>query len=142
MLGLYLVSVYPTATLFVKDRVARVKIELLEPGAEREHLVDVSHKLLGCASATGVVTRGLNSARESSVSLLVKSANVVTLPAVERDRNAAQLCYCRIGVDTEGCVFLLCVFVSCHMFTSFISKEFLIISLTSRSVSELSENIS
>ena len=70
---------------FIPYSVASVKIKLLLAGHERKCLVKVCHKLLGRCCLTGIVTRSLDTAGETL--LTVEAYNVVTLPAMYGNRN-------------------------------------------------------
>ena len=83
MLGFELVSVRIFAVF--ENRIACVKIEFLLSGAKSADLVYISHELFGSLCFAGVISRSLYAARKRTV--MVKTDDVVSLPAVERNRD-------------------------------------------------------
>ena len=107
--GLDGVTVYNLAVL--SDSIVCVNVDLVGSGDEGESLVKVCEKLVGVASAAGVVTGSLNTAGKLTGSF--KSLNVVCLPAVHRNANIGKSCDSRFGVNAVSCINFLSGLVSC-----------------------------
>ena len=116
MFGLQLVAVGPISV--VKHGVAGVEVHFLRAGAEFEHHIDVIHQLLRGAGTAGIVAGGLNAAGKGLVGVGVKAADIVALPAVERDGNGLQLFDSSIGVDAQCGVFRLSFHIAHNQMTS------------------------
>ena len=77
-----------------------VQVEAVLAGDQREGLVQVGAKFLGRAGLAGIVARDREAAAEFFARVL-EAADVVALPAVERDRNRGEPLDGRVGVDAE-----------------------------------------
>ena len=108
VLGFQLIPIHPTAILLVEDGIAGVEIHLHLTGDQGDHLVDIGHQFFVCTGPAGIVTGGLDTAGEGLVGIGVKTANIITLPAMQGNRNLLQLFHCGIGVDTQGSIFCFC----------------------------------
>ena len=108
VLGFQLIPIHPTAILLVEDGIAGVEIHLHLTGDQGDHLVDIGHQFFVCTGPAGRGTGGLDTAGEGLVGIGVKTANIITLPAMQGNRNLLQLFHCGIGVDTQGSIFCFC----------------------------------
>ena len=106
MLRLQLVAVYPLVGR--KNSIAGMKIELFCAGAELQHFLDIRHQLLRRAGAAGITAGRLNAAGQGLHGVGVKTAHVIALPAVQRNRHGFQLIQRRFGIHAERCVFFFC----------------------------------
>ena len=93
-----------------------MEVHLYLSGYQLDDLVDICHQLLGGPCFAGIVAGGLDASGEGGF-LLVKAAYVVTLPAMQGDRDCLQPCDSGIGVDAKLCVFCFCFCVT-HKDTS------------------------
>ena len=111
MLGLQLVPVHPAAVLLVEDRVAGVEVQLGPAGDQPQHHVDVRHQLLRRPGPAGIVAGGLNAAGQGLAGVRVKATDVVSLPAVERNRNTRQSVNNRFCINTYRSILFFCKFI-------------------------------
>ena len=69
-------------------------------GDERKRLVEVGAKFIGRAGFAWIVSGHRNAAAESFAGVF-KTADIITLPAVEGNRDGGELGHGRIGIDAE-----------------------------------------
>ena len=110
MLRLQLVPVGPLAVL--KNGVAGVEVQLLHPGAQLEHQVQVGHQFLRCPGPAGVVPRGLDAAGKRGVGVGVEAPHIVPLPAVQGHGDGFQPLNSGIGVYAESGILGLCFLIT------------------------------
>jgi hypothetical protein len=101
-LRLQLIPVRPFA--FFKDRVGGMQIHFRRSGDQAHHLVQIRHQLPGVPGPAGIISGGLNSAGQRLGRIGVKSAHIVSLPAVQGNGNRFQGLHRGIGIDPEGSV--------------------------------------
>jgi hypothetical protein len=77
-----------------------VQVEAVRPGNQRQRLGSVAAKLVGRARLAGIVPRGGQTAADLARPCL-EPPDVVSLPAVDRDRNRGKHLQRRIRVDAE-----------------------------------------
>ena len=106
VLGLQLVAVCPL-TLF-KNGVGGVEIHLLGAGAKLQHQIQIGHQLFRGSCLSGIVAGGLNAAGEGLGGIGIKATNIVTLPAVQRNRNTLQFFDGSIGIHAQRTIFCFC----------------------------------
>ena len=106
MHGLQFVSVRPLT--FLEDGIGGVKIHLGSAGNQLQHHVEICHQLLGSAGTAGIVAGGLYSAGEGLTGVSVETAYIVTLPAVQGNRNGAELCHGGVCVNAKSGIFCFC----------------------------------
>ena len=75
---------------------------------EREGFIQVLAQFIKRARLAGVVAGGLNAATAKCPAFLLKSADVVALPAVQRDGNRFESFQGRFSIDAPRGVDLLC----------------------------------
>ena len=80
--------------------VDRVQVEPMRAGDQRERLFEIGAQLVRRARLAGIVAGDRQAAAELFARVL-EAADVVALPAVERDRNRRQPLDRRVGVDAE-----------------------------------------
>ena len=81
--------------------VKRVQVQTMLAGDEGERPVEVGAEFVGRAGFAGIISRGHNAAGERAAEIL-EAADVVALPAVERDGDFGELLEDGVGVDPEG----------------------------------------
>ena len=94
-----------------------MKIDLLFAGDQRERTVKIRHQFLGRARLAGVISRCLNTAAQRSVGF--KTADIVSLPAMNGDGDIGKAGERLFGVYAEGGVCLFCEFVCVHIIFPF-----------------------
>jgi len=72
----------------------------MRAGDQRQHLIQVGAQLFRRAGLAGIVAGDRESTAELFAGVL-ESADVISLPAVERDRNGSEPFDGRVGVDAE-----------------------------------------
>ena len=75
------------------------------PGIERQRLVQVGAQLVGRAGLARIIARHRQSAANRFAGVL-EAADIVTLPAVQRDRNLGKPLKRPVNIDPEGRVSL------------------------------------
>ncbi len=96
--GLDLVAVH----LFAAElAVERVEVEAVFAGDERERRVEVRAEFIGRAGLAGVVAGHRDAAAEAFAGVF-EAADVIALPAVERDRDAGERGHCGFGIDAHS----------------------------------------
>lgn len=80
--------------------VAGMQVQAMLPGNEREHLLDIAAKFIGRAGLAGIVA-GDGQAAAEFLSHVLKAANVVPLPTVQRNGNIRQLRHRLFGIHTQ-----------------------------------------
>src|SRR5208283_1089030 len=87
--------------------VAGVQVQPGGAGNHRERLVQIKAELVGIAGLARIVPGDRKAAAECFATVL-KTADVITLPTVQRDRNRTQLRKGGIDVHAQSRVTLLC----------------------------------
>ena len=85
----------PSAELAVEG----VEVETMRPGDQRERLCRVGAELVGRPRLARIIPRRRQAAAQRSVRIL-EPADIVSLPAVQRDRNRRQSCRSAASVST------------------------------------------
>ena len=78
--------------------VAGVEVQTMCAGQERQRLVQVGSQLVGCAGLAGI-TAGDRQAAPQLLATVLETTDVVSLPAVQRDRDCGQLLDGRLDID-------------------------------------------
>ena len=86
--------------------IAGVEVQAMRAGQERQRLVQVGPELVGRAGLAGIMAGDRQAAAELLAGVL-ESADVVALPAVQRDRDGREPCQGRIDIDAPFRVLLL-----------------------------------
>ena len=97
MLGADLVAV---DAMRAKFSVERVEIEAMRAGNQRQGLGRVEPELVGRARLAGIVARRGNPSTELTIRIF-KADDIVSLPAMERDRDVRELPERSLGIDAE-----------------------------------------
>ena len=92
------------------DAVAGVEVDAVASRDQRKRKLKVLHELLGSPRLARVVASRLDAARRAAGRL--KAANVVALPAMQRDSDLAEVLDRLLGVDADLGVLLLRFFVA------------------------------
>ena len=87
-----------------------MEIQPFLSGDQRKCFGEVPAQLLRSPCAPRIVAGGKNSSRRAS-RIRFESADIVSLPAVKRDRNPCQLFQRRIGIHSERPVILFCILI-------------------------------
>ena len=90
--------------------VAGVEVQAVRAGDQREGLVEVGAQFVGRAGLAGIVARDRQAAADRLAGVL-EAADVVALPAVERDGDARQPRQGELGVHAERRVAIAGVYV-------------------------------
>ena len=129
MLRLQFISVYDYTIL--KNCIACVNIDFFLSWCQRHNLVHISQKFFRSSCFTRIVTGSLDAAGQRAV--LVKALYIVTLPAMQRNRNGFQDLNGLVCVYADFCIFFFGVFISvfqCHgLFPPYISCTLCIVNL-------------
>ena len=104
VLRFQLVAVRPLAVL--EDRVACVQVHLRPSGDQGKHLVEVGHQFFRRPRSAGIVAGGLDAAGEGLARIGIEASHVVSLPAMQRDRDVFQGLNGFFGVHAVRRIFL------------------------------------
>ncbi len=81
--------------------VAGVEVEAVAAGHDRKCLLEVCPQFIGCAGLAGVVAGDGQSAAERLAGVL-KAPDIITLPAMDGNRDAVELLEGFVGVHAQG----------------------------------------
>ena len=79
-----------------------VQVEAVLAGDQRQRLLEVSAQFVDRPGFPGVVASGLNAAAGEHCIWFFKTADVVSLPAVQGDRRSGERGEHGLGIDAEG----------------------------------------
>ena len=89
-----------------------VYIEPFGTGNKFPHLIDICAQFIGIACFAGMIARYLNTAVKGTV--IFKTVDVISLSAVDADRNIIQSFKSFFHIDTESGIDLFCKIKSVH----------------------------
>ena len=107
MLRLQLVSGYGFPVL--KNRIAGMEVQLYLSGNQGHHLFDILHQLFRCFCPSRIVSGCLDAPRKRTV--LIETGHIVSLPAVQRNRDIFERLNGLVGIYTVFRVLFLCNFI-------------------------------